>query len=146
MSLSSELIKESKQAFYFNDSNNDGKITTTEFIRAFENLGILFSLQEIEEFKQIHDKDGKKLFDFKEYSEIFMLKASEYYSEEYYLEAFRVFDPDKTGLIDVQVLRRALQTLGIRMSKEEVDNLLQEGNINSDERLDYIAYIKKLIV
>lgn len=147
MSLVPALIKEAKEAFYFRDSNNDEKITTSELILAFENLGILFSPKEIEEFKQKHDKDGKKLFDFKEYNEIFMIKATEYYNDEYYLEAFRAFDPDKTGSIDVQVLKRALQTLGIRMTKDEIVNLLKEAGVkDDDECFDYVAYIKKINV
>jgi len=60
------------------------------------------------------------------------------------LEAFRVFDRERTGFITKGELRNILMNLGETMAEEEADELLAEAEINADGNVDYMGFVKGL--
>ena len=50
-------------------------------------------------------------------------------------EAFKVFDKDGDGFISVEELREIMGNMGEKMTKEEVDEMIQEVDMDGDGRV-----------
>ena len=60
------------------------------------------------------------------------------------LEAFRVFDKERTGFITKHELKNILINMGETMQEEEAEELLQEAEINAEGNIDYLSFVKGL--
>ncbi len=60
------------------------------------------------------------------------------------LEAFRVFDKERTGFISKAELKNIIMNMGETMAEEEADELLLEAEENADGNVDYMAFVKGL--
>ncbi len=60
------------------------------------------------------------------------------------LEAFRVFDKERTGFISRTELKQVLVSMGETMTDEEAEDLLKETIVNPDGNIDYMAFVKNL--
>ncbi|KAJ8309340.1 hypothetical protein KUTeg_014214 [Tegillarca granosa] len=61
-------------------------------------------------------------------------------SDEELREAFRTFDQDGKGLINVNELRHVLLNLGEKLTEDEVDEMFKAADPNSEGYLDYEEY------
>lgn len=59
--------------------------------------------------------------------------------------AFRVFDPERKGVLHQDELRKVLTTLGEKLTSEEVDDMLSMADPQSNGMIDYVEFSKKLI-
>jgi calmodulin len=53
------------------------------------------------------------------------------------VQAFRLFDKDGTGMVPAQELRAALQSVGEKMSKEDIDMVFQDVKIDPEGFINY---------
>ena len=60
------------------------------------------------------------------------------------MEAFYVFDKERTGFIGRGELKTILVTMGEGMSDEEAEDLLQEAEVQADGTIDYNRFVKEL--
>lgn len=60
------------------------------------------------------------------------------------MEAFRVFDKERTGFISKAELKNIIMNLGETMAEEEAEELLQEAEVNADGNVDYMSFVKGL--
>ena len=51
--------------------------------------------------------------------------------------SFKIFDKDGSGYIDADELRVVLEQLGDHMTKEEINELIREADLNGDGVIDY---------
>ena len=58
-------------------------------------------------------------------------------SEEEIWEAFRVFDKDGTGRINVADFRHAMTGLGEKLTDEEIDEMLRKADIDAKGFMNY---------
>ena len=58
-------------------------------------------------------------------------------------KAFQAFDPKNTGKVDVAVLRKALGSIGEKLTKAEIDELIQDAGGGSS--IDYKKFIGFLL-
>ena len=49
----------------------------------------------------------------------------------------RVFDKDKDGFLSVSELRRIMTSMGEKLTKAEVDDMISEADKNGDGRINY---------
>jgi calmodulin len=57
-------------------------------------------------------------------------------------EAFKIFDRDGNGFIDMSELRHIITRLGDILSAEEADEFMREADLNGDGKLDYDEFLK----
>jgi calmodulin len=57
--------------------------------------------------------------------------------EEELREAFKVFDKDGNGLISASELMHVMTCLGEKLTKEEVDQMIREADIDGDGHVNY---------
>ena len=58
------------------------------------------------------------------------------------IAAFSTFDNDNKGKVSADEMRRALTTMGDKMSEKEVDKFLEEAGGGSS--IDYKSFVEKL--
>ena len=75
------------------------------------------------------DLDGNGTIDFTEFLEMMKKKASEADQMEDLREAFKIFDADQDGYINISELKRVTCMLGSGLSREEMDEFMAEADV-----------------
>lgn len=65
---------------------------------------------------------------------------------EDYIKGFQVFDKNGTGFIGLGELRYMLTSIGEKLSDSEVDELLKGVNVTEDGNVDYVEFVKSILV
>ncbi|CAD5120147.1 DgyrCDS8723 [Dimorphilus gyrociliatus] len=60
-------------------------------------------------------------------------------------EAFRAFDHNNDGYLDITDLRRVLLKLGHNLDDEELQEVLDEADSNGDGKIDYYEFKKMML-
>ena len=56
-------------------------------------------------------------------------------------EAFKIFDKNKNGFIEMKELKAVTTTLGQKLTEEEFQEFWREADINRDGKLDYMEFV-----
>jgi calcium-dependent protein kinase len=130
-------IKNLREIFVAMDSNGDGFLTYEELQSAFGKMNV-------------NDVDLKELFDgmdnnkngFINYTEFLAATIDEvsFLTEEKLLEAFRIYDEDKSGKISIDELNKVLHTNEIDLNA--IKDSIKEINTNGDGEIDYVEFCK----
>ena len=83
------------------------------------------------------DIDGNGTIDFPEFLTMMARKTKGGDSDEEIKEAFRVFDKDGNGFISSEELRQVMVNLGENLTKEEIDEMIREADIDGDGQVNY---------
>lgn len=81
---------------------------------------------------------------YQQFSEILSVLLFDSTTQQELLEAFRVLDKNNNGHIKLDDLKQSLTTLGNKMSKEEVDEVLQDVKPDKDGDIDYAELVNLL--
>ena len=63
--------------------------------------------------------------------------ANDEEKEEEIREAFRVFDKDDNGYISAAELKHVMTNLGEKLTDDEVNDMIKEGDIDGDGQVNY---------
>merc|ERR1712130_444257 len=80
------------------------------------------------------DINGDGAIDFQEFLGMMKSKANEADQESDLREAFKIFDRDKDGYIDMKEL-----------TKDEVDEFMREADMDGNGKLDYDELVKMML-
>lgn len=83
----------------------------------FEENGLV----EFEEFEKMLEKKGMRELD----------------AQEELMAAFKVFDTDGNGYINVDEFKYAMTNLGEKFSDEDIEDMINKFDIDKDGRLNY---------
>ena len=59
-------------------------------------------------------------------------------------EAFKIFDKNKNGFIEMKELRTVTMTLGEKLTEEEFQEFWREADVNRDGKLDYMEFVEMI--
>ena len=59
-------------------------------------------------------------------------------------QAFKLFDKDKSGFIEVREIRDVTTTLGMPLSMDELEDFMKMADQNGDGILDYNEFVKAM--
>lgn len=62
--------------------------------------------------------------------------------EKEMLEAFKVFDKDGDGYIDTTELHDIMDTLGQKLSEEEINEMVKEADTDGDGKINYEEFVR----
>merc|ERR1712179_558420 len=133
--LSIELIRQFQDAFT-RYSGPDGSVTSGQVSGIMRSLGQNPSEAEIQDMVNQVDKDGSGMLDFPEFLSMMVLKAESENAEDEIREAFQVFDGDGNGFINRQELACVMGNLGIELSSEEVQSMIDEADQDGDGQIN----------
>lgn len=133
--LKEDEIQKLKEAFIALDVNNDGFLSLDELKNGCAKIKE-FDLNIEELFKSI-DSDKSGAINYTEFLAA-TIEQQVYHKEEKLLQAFKLFDHDKSGKISVKEVGRIIKT------EEEDFDLLEEAikklDLNGDGEIDYSEF------
>lgn len=150
--ISTELLQELKVAFSMVDKDGDGKITQRELMAVLSRLGFKSDDATVKKLISKYDTDGNGTLEFDEFHDMMKSKSEE--GETRWertkktqtppdtWKAFKVFDRNSDGYISKTELYQTMKELGVKLSMEDLDEMMKEADINQDGRIDYAEFSK----
>ena len=142
--LTDEKIKECKIIFDLIDKDKDTKITPEELGPALRVCGASPSQQELEMAIQ-SSGDKSNLINFEKFIDIYEKLINNQDSEEDIINELKKLDKNGSGNITVEDLRSLLANYGDVLTKEEVDDVVQEANADKNGNINIEKFAKILL-
>jgi calmodulin len=135
---------EAKETFALFDKDSDGKLTTKEFALVMRSIGAYPTQAELKKYMADSGKDGQ--IDLASFMSVCKDKfgGAAAISKEKVIKAFSVFDEEGTGKCSEQELRHVLTNLCEKMEDEEVDELVQMGEVDGGGNIDYKSLVSSV--
>jgi Ca2+-binding EF-hand superfamily protein len=140
--ISAEEIEQLKELFSHFDNDNDGVLSSKEFIELLNSLGQNITTEEFELIKKIEEVNSG--IDFTEFV-LYMKKNNqqEETEEDLVLRAFECFDADKDDTILISEFKHILCNIGNdRFTPQECDEIFKEAGINNLVDFNYREFVE----
>ena len=158
--LSDEDINRIRAQFRTLDQNGDGSITVTEMRQALSAAGQDYTVKDVQKMVNKADKNGDGRVVWEEFLELMAehiqketgkegvkyVEGKEATGEEYdqAMQAFKLFDKNGDGMIDIAELRDAMKELQLEQDPEKVEKLFDDLDQNKDGSIDYVEFARLL--
>jgi len=86
------------------------------------------------------DTDGNGTIDFHEFINMMKKKSSETDQLEDLKEAFRMFDKNNDGFIDLVELRKVTTLMGASLTSKELNEFMKEADKDGNGKIDYAEF------
>jgi len=140
--------REWREAFALFDKAGRGAITVSELKTVLEQLGAQPSAAELAAFLAAVDANGDGKVEYHEFVQLMTKKVRVPESLAALRAAFRVLDEKGSGKVHAGELRYVLTGVGapeIRLSGDEVDEVLKEVGVDADGYLDYEQLLQQFV-
>merc|ERR1711981_489000 len=126
--FSEDQLQMYKDCFKLMDINKDGQLDKNDLRGAFDNVGVLMSEGELDGL--LGEIGGACTYDnmVKMFQEKMAGDGND--SDDLIVQAFKAYDQE--GKIDSKMFTHALMTWGDKMSKDEIDDIFGEFDIDED--------------
>lgn len=134
--------KEMKDVFKMFDKDGSGKISSSEIGSLLYSLGREVTEEEIQKLLEECDKDKSgsvELNEFIAYMEPFYKFSNDKIEE--IVSAFKFFDLDGNGYINMEEFKNILTKFGGEFSLDEIESIFRQLDLNKDGRLDYAEFV-----
>ena len=137
--------EEYKKIFELHSKGEDGNVNTQELANIFKAINIDASDEEIKEIIKKMDLEGKKQINYEEFLTIINQKEKDVDEEEEVLKAFKVFDKDGNGFININELKDIMLNIGNNWSENEINEMLGEADIDMDGYINYEEFVRTMM-
>ena len=144
--ISENKIKEYKSVFDLNDNNKDGNVTLVELANILKSINISSSDEEIKEIIMELELEGNDEINFENFVSIVNRRDKDVDNEEEVIKAFKFFDKEGNGLININELKNIMLSVGKNISEEELNDMLKEADIDMDGYINYEEFIRSLLI
>ena len=134
-----------KDSFGVFDVDGDGTLPTRYLGIVIRSLGKNPTDDEVAELIKETDTEGRGCIDFPEFLSIMSREIREPDSLDDIVTAFRVFDRKGTGFIPTSELHHIMQSMGDKLTQDEVEELLAEADKDNTGSVNYIDFINSLM-
>ena len=159
LDIPQDQLDEYKDAFDMFDKDKSGDISAKELASLFRSLGHKMSDNEIKDMIDEIDTSGDGNISFEEFIHLMQKieiaetpKVTEEVMEEpkkteviteddEIIEAFKVFDTDKSGTLNKIELRHILTRIGDKFTDEEVDDIFKQADLDGNGEIDYREFV-----
>ena len=142
--LTDEKLKECKIIFDLIDKDKDTKLTPEELGPALRVCGASPSQQELDMAIQ-SSGDKSNLITFEKFINIYENLINNQDSEEDIINELKKLDKNGSGTITVNDLKNLLANYGDVLSKEGVDDIIQEANADKGGNINIEKFAKILL-
>ncbi|ODQ65166.1 EF-hand protein [Nadsonia fulvescens var. elongata DSM 6958] len=139
--LSEDQRQEIKEAFGLFDMDNDGHLDFHETKVAMRALGFEAKKPEVLKIIRDHDRSGRGLISFDDFSTVMAEKILSRDPLEEIRRAFALFDDDNTGKISLRNLRRVAKELGENLDEDELQAMIDEFDLDQDGEINEEEFI-----
>lgn len=139
--LNDDQVAEIKEAFCLLDKDEDGRITVAELGVVMRSLGHKPTEKELRGMVNEADQDGNGTIEFSEFLDMMakQMKTTDHSKELH--EAFKVFDRNNDGVISPDELQYVMTNLGMKLSEEEIDDMIKEADLDGDGYVNYDEFV-----
>ena len=130
--LTEDEVEEIKEAFDLFDTDGSGSIDPKELRAAMQSLGFEAKNQTIYQMINDLDKNRNGNIDFDEFLDMMTARMSDRDTRDDINKVFRLFDEEGSQTITIKNLRKVARELGETMSDEELNEMIQRADSNSD--------------
>jgi len=145
--LSKEQVEMLKKAFDMFDKDKKGSIETTVVATILRTLGQSFVESELKELILEIDVDGSGELDFDEFLTLtsrFLVEEDSEAMQEELREAFRMYDKEGNGYINVRDLREILRALDDKLTEDELDEMITEIDTDGSGTVDFEEFMEMM--
>ena len=144
-SLDDDKLKECKIVFDMLDKDKDTKITTKELGEALRICGAAPSQQQLEMIIQSLEESGDGLISFEKFLVHLEKILNSQDSEEDIINEFKKMDKLGNGTISEKDLRSLMSNYGNALSRDEIEDIIQEANVDENGYIDIQKFTKVLL-
>ena len=144
--LTPEQVQEIKEAFDLFDTEGRNEIDAKELKVAMRALGFEPKKEEVRKILSDIDKNGEGVIKFEDFAEIMTSKMLERDPVEEMKKAFMLICEEGHDKITLKSLKKTAAELGENMTKEELQEMLEEADRDGDGEIgeeDFIKIMKK---
>ena len=141
----SDKEKEIKDIFDKYDSNRDGNVTSDELANILKAINLDVSDEEIKEIIEELELEGNNEINYENFVSIVNRREKDVDTEEEVLKAFKFFDKEGNGLININDLKHIMITVSKNLSEPEIDDMLKEADLDMDGFINYEEFIRSLL-
>jgi Ca2+-binding EF-hand superfamily protein len=138
MSLPASLEREYEEAFSLVDKDSDKQITVAEFESVISKMGA-------PEAKMWKDSGaGGSLMSYEQFKKAFLDSFVIENKKQEILEAWQVFDAEKTGKIHFEEIKLIFSQMGNQLDSNEIAELVKHLEPDKDGRCDYLKLTDRM--
>ncbi|CAN1183449.1 Calcium-dependent protein kinase 20 [Linum perenne] len=134
--LSMEEAKGIKDGFQVMDASNNGKINIDELRIGLEKLGHKLSESDIQILMKAGDVDGDGYLDYGEFVTM-AVHLRKIGNDDHLRKAFEFFDENKSGYIEIEELKEALEDEMGSNSEEVISAIIQDVDTDMDGKISF---------
>ncbi|KAI9086553.1 hypothetical protein K1719_031637 [Acacia pycnantha] len=138
--LSIEEVEIIKDMFTLMDSDGDGKVTYEELKAGLRKVGSQLAEPEIKMLMEAADVDGNGVLDYGEFVAV-TIHLQRMENDEHFRKAFKYFDKDESGFIELGELRDALADDSGEIETDVVNDIMREVDTDKDGRISYEEFV-----
>ena len=141
LAVPEEQLKEYKEAFDLFDRDQTGLIGPNEIYSLLKNFGNPTPKKEIDQLMADFDEDGDGKLSFDEF--VTFLEKSYVTLDEFeaVIRAFKTFDRNDSGKIDLGEFKFILTKLGHKLSDDVVKLIFKESKLENEGKMDYYEFV-----
>ncbi|CAB1445235.1 unnamed protein product [Pleuronectes platessa] len=143
--LTEDQKHEIKEVLELFDTDKDKEIDYHELKVAMRALGFEVKKVDVLKILKDYDREGNGKITFEDFNEVVTDRILERNPKEEIVKAFKLFDDDESGKINLRNLKRVARELGENISDEELRSMIDEfdtdgdGEINQEEFLSIMT-------
>ncbi|GMS83834.1 hypothetical protein PENTCL1PPCAC_6009, partial [Pristionchus entomophagus] len=146
--LSPEQLEQYRKYFNMFDKENKGYIRANQVGQILRTMGQAFEERDLKKLIKEFDTDGSGEIEFEEFAAMVanFVVAGEDDSglEDELREAFRLYDKEGNGYINVSDLRDILRALDDNVSEEELDEMITEIDADGSGTVDFDEFMEMM--
>ena len=145
MNFDDDKLKECKIVFDMFDKDKDGLISINKLGDIMRILGAAPSKIELDNLIYNLESNNNNLISFDNFLILLKNKLENQYAEEDIINEFRKLDKKNNGKINENDLRNLMSKYENPLSNEEIEEIIKEANVDSNNEIDYINFTKILL-
>ena len=145
MNFDDDKLKECKIVFDMFDKDKDGLISINKLGDIMRILGAAPSKIELDNLIYNLESNNNNLISFDNFLILLKNKLENQYTEDDIINEFRKLDKKNNGKINENDLRNLMSKYENPLSNEEIEEIIKEANVDSNNEIDYINFTKILL-
>lgn len=140
--LTESQKQEIREAFELFDVDGSGTINVRELKIAMQALGFEPTKEELRTLEAELNVEGSGSIRFEDFLTIMSVKVSQKDEKEEMLKAFKLFDDDCTGTINLTNIKRVAKELGEKLTEEALQEMLNKADCDGDGEINEEDFLK----